>query len=52
VDLDARDFNPIPSTIIKWLRFKDVSWRHDFQPRTAMVWDCLIVGLGYITYRL
>jgi hypothetical protein len=27
-----------------WLRFKAVSWRHDFQPCTAVVWDCLIAG--------
>jgi hypothetical protein len=27
------------------LRFKFISWRHDFQPCTAVVWDCLIVGL-------
>jgi hypothetical protein len=45
VDLDAIIFNPIFSTILKWLRFKVVSWRHDFQPCTAMVWDCMIIGL-------
>jgi hypothetical protein len=44
-DRDAVSFNPIVSTILKWLRFKTVSWRHDFQPSMAMVWDCLIVGL-------
>jgi hypothetical protein len=33
------------STILKWLRFKGVSWRYDFQPCIVMVWDCLIVGL-------
>jgi hypothetical protein len=44
VDLVAIIFNPISSTILKWLRFKVFSWRHDFQPCTAMVWDCLIVG--------
>jgi hypothetical protein len=42
VDLDARIFNPISSTILIWLWFKAVGWRHDFQP---MVWDCLIVRL-------
>jgi hypothetical protein len=45
VDIDAIIFNPISSTILKCLKFKVVSWRHDFQPCTAMVWDCLIVGL-------
>jgi hypothetical protein len=65
VDLEAIIFNPISLTILKWLRFTVVRWRHDFQPCTAMVWDCLIVGLllgllgcwvvglfGYITYTL
>jgi hypothetical protein len=45
VDLDAVIFNPISSTILKWLSFKFVSLGRDFQPCTAMVWDCLIVGL-------
>jgi hypothetical protein len=44
-DLNAVIFNPISSTILKWLRFKVVGWRHDFQLCTAIVWDCLIVGL-------
>jgi hypothetical protein len=44
-DLDAIIFNPISSTILKQLRFRVVSWEHDFQPLTAMVWDCLIVEL-------
>jgi hypothetical protein len=44
-DPDAIIFNPISSTILKWLMFKFVSWRHDFQSYTAMVWGCLIVGL-------
>jgi hypothetical protein len=48
VDPDAIFFNPIASTILKWLKFKVVSWRHDFQPCTAMVWDCLIVGLLWL----
>jgi hypothetical protein len=43
--LNAVIFNPISSNILKWLRFKVVSWRHDFQPFKAMVWDCLIFGL-------
>jgi hypothetical protein len=38
-------FNPVSSTVLKWLRFKVVRWRHDFQSCTAMVWDCLIGGL-------
>jgi hypothetical protein len=45
VDLNAVIFNPISSTILKWLIFKVVSWGHYFQPCTAMVWNCLIVGL-------
>jgi hypothetical protein len=49
-DLDAVVFNPISSTILKWLRFKGVSWRHDFQPCTAVVWDGLIVGLLWLHY--
>jgi hypothetical protein len=47
-DLDAVITNPISSTILKWLRFRFVSWRHGFQPCTAMVWDCLIVGLLWL----
>jgi hypothetical protein len=47
-DLDAVIFSPIPSTILKWLRFKFVSLRHDLQPCTAMFWDCLIVGLSWL----
>jgi hypothetical protein len=45
VDFDAVIFDPMSSTILKWLRFRVVSWGHDFQLCTAMVWDCLIVGL-------
>jgi hypothetical protein len=45
---DAIIFNPISSTILKWLRFKVVSWRHDFQLSTAMVGDCLIIGLLWL----
>jgi hypothetical protein len=45
-ELDAIIFNPISSMILKW--FKGVSWRHDFQPCTAMVWDCLIIGLLWL----
>jgi hypothetical protein len=40
-DLDAIIFNPIASTILKWLGFKFVRWKHDVHPCTAMVWDCL-----------
>jgi hypothetical protein len=47
-DFDAIIFNPISSTFLKWLRFKVVSWRHDFQPFTAMVWNLLIVGLLWL----
>jgi hypothetical protein len=46
--LDAIIFNPISSRILKWLRFKAFDWRHDFQPCTAVVWDCLIVGLLWL----
>jgi hypothetical protein len=44
-------FNSIASAILKWLRFKFVNWRDDFQPCTAMVWDCLIVGLLWLHHR-
>jgi hypothetical protein len=47
-DLDAIISNTIPSTILKWLGFKVVCWRHDFQSCTAMVWDCLLVGLLWL----
>jgi hypothetical protein len=47
-DLHVIIFNPISSTVLKWLRFKAVSWVHDFQPCTAMVWDCLIVALVWL----
>jgi hypothetical protein len=43
VNLDVIIFNTISSTILKG--FTVVIWGHDFQPCTAMVWDCLIVGL-------
>jgi hypothetical protein len=46
--LDAVIFNPIFSTILKWLRFKVVTWRHVSQPCTEMVWDCLTVGLLWL----
>jgi hypothetical protein len=42
-DYDAVIFNPISSTILKWLRLKVVSWRHDVQPCTANglgLFDC------------
>jgi hypothetical protein len=44
----CNNFNTSSSTILKWLRFKVFSWRHDFQPCKAMVWDCLIVGLLWL----
>jgi hypothetical protein len=34
-NLDAEIVNPISSSILKWLRLKVVSWRHDVQPWTA-----------------
>jgi hypothetical protein len=53
VDLDVVIFIPIYSTILKWMRLKVVSWRYDFQPCTAMVLDCLLLGyFGYITHNL
>jgi hypothetical protein len=50
VDLDAIIFNPISSTILKWLRFKFAGWEHDFQPCAAVVWDCLILGLLLVLF--
>jgi hypothetical protein len=47
-DLDSTSFNLIPSTILKWLRFNGVTWRHDFQPHTAVGWDFLIVELLWL----
>jgi hypothetical protein len=47
-DLNAITFNPISSTILKWLRFKFVSLRYDFHPFTAVVWDSLITGLLWL----
>jgi hypothetical protein len=44
-DLNAIIFNLPSSTILKWLMFKALVWRHDSQPCKAMVWDCLIVRL-------
>jgi hypothetical protein len=44
-DQDAIIFNPTSSTILKLLKFKVVSWRHDVQPCTEIIWDVLIVGL-------
>jgi hypothetical protein len=40
-DLDEIILNTVDSIILKLLRFKFVSWMHDFQPFTTMVWDCL-----------
>jgi hypothetical protein len=48
MELNAISFNPISLTILKWLRLKVVSWSHDFQLCTAMVWDCIIVGLLWL----
>jgi hypothetical protein len=45
VDFDAVIFNPNSSTILKWLRFKVISWGHDFQPCTSMIWTVCIFGL-------
>jgi hypothetical protein len=49
-DFEAVIFNPISSNILKLLRFKVVSWRHDFKPCSTVVWDCLIVGLLGLHY--
>jgi hypothetical protein len=48
MDLDAVIFNLISSATLKSLRFKVVNWMHDFQPWTAMIWDCLHVGLQWL----
>jgi hypothetical protein len=59
VDLDTIIFNPISSTILKWLWFKVISWGCDFQPCTqwfgivylfGYYWDCLIVGLFWLRH--
>jgi hypothetical protein len=45
-DHDAVIFNPISSTILKWLRLRVVSWRHDVQPCTdngSGLFDCWII---------
>jgi hypothetical protein len=42
-ELDAVICNLIYSTVLKWLRLKIVSWRHDVQPFTANgfgLFDC------------
>jgi hypothetical protein len=46
--LRLQSVTPISSNILKWLRIKVVSLRHDFQPCTATAWDCLIVGLFWL----
>jgi hypothetical protein len=46
--LEAIFFNPLSSTILKWLMFNVVSWSRDFQSCTAIVWDCLIVRLLWL----
>jgi hypothetical protein len=43
VNLDTIIFNPISSTILKWVRFKIVRWGRDFQHRTGIVWDCWFI---------
>jgi F0F1-type ATP synthase assembly protein I len=48
VNFAAVTFNPTSSTILKLFTFKFVSWGHDFEPCTTMVWDCLIVGLLWL----
>jgi hypothetical protein len=51
MDLDAIIFNPISSTILKWMRFKVVSWRHDFQPCTANglgLFNCWVIIIGTV----
>jgi hypothetical protein len=49
LDFDAVTVNPISSTTLKWLTFKVVSWRHDFQPRTTnglgLLNCCVIIGI-------
>jgi hypothetical protein len=52
VDLDAIILNSISWTILRWLRFKSVPWRHDFQPCSAVVSDSLIVELLVIVWLL
>jgi hypothetical protein len=47
-DLDSIVFNPLSSANLKWFRLKVACWQHDFQPYTAMVWDCLIVRLLWL----
>jgi hypothetical protein len=52
VDLDAVIFNPRSLTILKWLRFKDVSLGHAFGLAQPVVWNCFIVGLGLLLLGL
>jgi hypothetical protein len=54
-DVDALTFNPIASTILKWLQFKVVGWMH-YLHHSAMLSSGMrlfsIVGFhGYITYN-
>jgi hypothetical protein len=45
--------NPIASTILKWLRFKFVSWMKDFQPCSEIVRDYLHCWVTTVTsYRV
>jgi hypothetical protein len=50
-DLDAIIFNPIASTILKWLRFTVVSWIH-YLPYSALLNNRLglfsIVGFPWV----
>jgi hypothetical protein len=42
-------FNPVSRIILKWLRHKFVSWRHDVQPCTANglgLFDCWVSIVG------
>jgi hypothetical protein len=44
-------FNPISSTILKWLRLKVVSWGYDFQPCTANgleLFDCWVIIIDIV----
>jgi hypothetical protein len=49
IQWDAIIFNPIASVVSEWLRFKAVSLMHDFQPCSAMVWDCLHCWVTMVT---
>jgi hypothetical protein len=40
-DFGAIIFNSKAAIVLKLLRLKFLSWMHDFQPCSAMIWDCL-----------